>query len=229
MEAAGRERVSDSVEALLRQDHSEPSSRSLLHTPTHTHTRRHTQVWKDQLPPQSRALLCRTTASLPARGRVLAKEASVWERAIWSLLSVTPLELCLCGVLITLMGGRDRVWAECDLGHIQSVYSMLHTSTWIILSPQLCGVGDIVIAVVAVILLPMSAMLTDPLIPGTWLHALYSLPDWMSAHSGCVYITACISLGFTEFSAFLGILELRVVELGCDLGQAWFLCLWFLT
>lgn len=42
----------------------------------------------------------------------------------------------------------------------------------------------------------------------------------MSAHSGCVYITACISLGFTEFSAFLGILELRVVELGCDLGQA---------
>lgn len=54
---------------------------------------------------------------------------------------------------------------------------MLHTSTWIILSPQLCGVGDIVIAVVAVILLPMSAMLTDPLIPGTWLHALYSLPD----------------------------------------------------
>lgn len=60
------ERVSDSVEALLRQDHSEPSSRSLLHTPT----RRHTQVWKDQLPPQSRALLCRTTASLPVRGRL---------------------------------------------------------------------------------------------------------------------------------------------------------------
>lgn len=109
MEAAGRERVSDSVEALLRQDHSEPSSRSLLHTPTHTRTRRHTQVWKDQLPPQSRALLCRTSASLPVRGRVLTKEASVWERVSWSLLAVTPLEHCLYGVLITLMGGRDRV------------------------------------------------------------------------------------------------------------------------
>ena len=58
----------------------------------------------------------------------------------------------------------------------------------------------------------MSARLIDPLIPGTLPHALYSPSDRKSTLSGCVYIIAPISPGFREFGAFLGMLELCVVD-----------------